>query len=416
MFTMHDLLNASESGLLLRGLRPHDLVEKYGSPLFVYDEQTLIERCKAIKSLSNLPNFQVYYSAKANSSVAVLKVIRSMKLKLDALSVGEVFLAQQAGFRNDEMLFLGNNVRKSDLERVAQQEIPICVDSLDELELALDKHNIKKIAIRLNTGLADGHHEKVKTQGAVKFGIEVGLLAKAIELAEKNGKEISGIFSHVGSFFLTPEVFQKNLVRMLEIAQDYPKISHIDFGGGFGVPYNRKEQKPFPIEDYAAEFHSTLMAWLFKNNRPVEFSIQPGRYIVAESGFCLATVQSVKNNFGRKFVGTDLGFNFLPRPTLYGSYHEILSSRPSSANEAADVVGNICEAGDILGQDRLLPKDTKAGDILVIRDTGAYCFSMSSNYNSMSRPAEVLIQANGAPQLIRKAESLDNLTRFQIYN
>jgi diaminopimelate decarboxylase len=152
-----------------------------------------------------------------------------------------------------------------------------------------------------------------------------------------------------------------------------------------------------------------------ETGRNPTFAIEPGRFLVAESGACLTEVHSTKVNCGIRFVGTDLGFNFLPRPELYGAYHEIIhATKDSREQEKVTVVGNVCESGDYLGRDRILPK-IKKGDILLVRDTGAYSFSMASNYNSMSRPVELLLQTNGRVKLIRKRETHKDLIRNQIY-
>ena len=153
-----------------------------------------------------------------------------------------------------------------------------------------------------------------------------------------------------------------------------------------------------------------------KTKEKVIFAVQPGRYIMGHAGFCLAKVNSIKNNQGIDFLGTDLGFNFLLRPEFYGAYHKIFHcSNPSKNTKKFTVTGNICESGDVLGKDRNLPEDTKVGDLLAILDTGAYGFSMASNYNSMFRPAEVLLDLKGEAKLIRKRESLSDLTENQIF-
>ena len=391
-----------------------ELVEKFSSPLYVYSEMILRESCQKIKQLCPLKNFQVHYAVKANSNIALLKIIRSEGLQAEVISIPELKLAQMAGWKKKEILFSGNNITEEDLYFLIQNQFFICLDSLCQLEtyFALGGDNA---CIRINPLKGEGHHERVITAGKVKFGIDLPQVAAAFELAQKKNRKIVGINSHIGSLFLESAPFQKAAELLLQIAEKYPNINYIDFGGGFGIAYKESEED-FSISNYAKKFTAILTEWLAKTKREVSFGIQPGRYIVAHAGCCLAKVNSIKNNQGINFLGTDLGFNFLLRPEFYGAYHKIIHcSNNSKKTKKFTITGNICESGDVLGKDRNLPEDTKIGDMLAILDTGAYGFSMASNYNSMLRPAEILIDLKGEAKLIRKRESLSDLTENQIF-
>ncbi len=394
---------------------PTELVDKFSSPLYVYSEKILRKSCQKIKQLCTLKNFQIHYAVKANSNIALLKIIRSEDIFAEVISLAELKLAQLAGWRIKEILFSGNNIATEDLEWLVKNQFFVCLDSLCQLEkyFALEGDNA---CIRINPTKGEGHHQRVITAGKVKFGIDLPQISEAFELAAKKKKKIIGISAHIGSLFLESTPFQEAAALLLKIAECYPSIEYIDFGGGFGIAYKESE-KDFPIEKYSKKFTEMLEKWQEKKGREkVNFGIQPGRYIIGHAGCCLARVRSIKNNQGIDFLGTDLGFNFLLRPEFYGAYHKIVhSSNKSKQTKKFTITGNICESGDILGKDRNLPQNTKIGDILAILDTGAYGFTMASNYNSMLRPAEVLIDLKGEAKLIRKRETLADLVENQLF-
>ncbi|PCI30288.1 MAG: diaminopimelate decarboxylase [SAR324 cluster bacterium] len=393
-----------------------ELIEQFGSPLYLYDEETMRARCREMKNLCSLPNFRVYYSAKANTSIALLKIARQEGLHVDAMTVGEIYQEKLAGFTKEEILFLSNNVQPQHFQEVIDQDILVCIDSLSQLETYCALAPGKEVYIRVNPGKGAGHHEKVITAGKVKFGIEPDGIPEAFEIAKKHSCRLTGFQMHIGSLFLQGEEFTPAIQTMLDIAKQYPQIEYIDFGGGFGIPYDREQEQPFPLEKFSETFTSLLTNWMEETGRKPIFAIEPGRFLVAEAGSCLIQVQATKVNSGIKFIGTDLGFNFLLRPEFYGSYHEIIhaTNGDNSQKEVVTVVGNVCESGDHLGKDRELPL-IQEQDLLLIRDTGAYGFSMASNYNSMMRPAEVLIQSDGKARLIRKRETIETLVNNQIF-
>ena len=408
-------LKRKDGELIFGDYSANDLIKKFGSPLYVYDEITLRKRCRDVMSICSLPNFKVYYSAKANTAIALLKIIKGEGLNVDAMTTGEIYQEKLAGFTAKEILFLSNNVNKNDFKEVIDQGIKVCIDSLDQLETYCKLCSKQKIYIRINPGEGLGHHEKVITAGKVKFGINPAEISEAIKIAEAYSNQIAGLQIHIGSLFLEKEFYLKVIGELLDLARLYPGIDYIDFGGGLGIPYDRKKESPFPLESFSQTLTSDLNRWMDETGRNPTFAIEPGRFLVAESGACLTEVHSTKVNCGIRFVGTDLGFNFFPRPELYGAYHEIIhATKDSHEQEKVTIVGNVCESGDYLGRDRILPKVRK-GDILLVRDTGAYSFSMASNYNSMSRPIELLLQADGRVKLIRKRETHKDLIRNQIY-
>jgi diaminopimelate decarboxylase len=279
---------------------------------------------------------------------------------------------------------------------------------------------------RINPGIGAGHHQKVVTGGKeTKFGINPEDFTTVLEICKKYSLELAGVNQHVGSLFMHADAFLQAAERLLDLVENTgyaDRLEIIDFGGGFGIPYHKYEREErLDLADLGEKFTGLLRNWSRKNNYPGIFIIEPGRYVSAESGLLLGTVQAVKNNGAVRFACTDVGFNILPRPMLYDAFHDVEIYRgadgPEETPEAArttmaqTIAGNICESGDILARGRVLP-EIRVKDILGFMDTGAYCYSMSSAYNQRVRPAEILIGADGAVKLIRRRETEEDLLRL----
>lgn len=389
--------------------RVQGLIGKYGSPLYIYDENVLRQRCREMRRLSSYEHFRPNYSAKANTNIELLKIVRSEGLSVDAMSPGEIVLELAAGYRPEEILYIPNNVSSQEMKFAVEHNIMISVDSLSQLETFGQNYPGHRVAVRLNPGVGAGHHKKVITGGKSKFGIELGELDNIKKQAEKYDLDIVGINQHIGSFYLKNDKFLEASSILFTACREFPGLEFIDLGGGFGVPY--KDEDRMDLAGLSAELDKLIYSFIsFYANKKLEVKIEPGRYIVAEGGMLAGTVNSIKSNYGEKYVGTDIGFNVLMRPVLYNSYHDILVYNASEDKEVVTVVGNICEPGDILAKDRLLPV-MKEGDLIAVRTAGAYGYSMCSNYNSRLRPAEVLIACNGEDRLIRRRDTLEDLVK-----
>lgn len=398
-----------------RGAR--DLTDEFGSPLFVYEEDLLRERCRDLNALTGRSNFRVNYSCKANGNVALLKIIREEGLSVDAMSPGEILLGMEAGFTADEILFVPNNVSADEMRYAVERGVKLSVDSLTQLEYYCQLNPGGEVFVRVNPGIGDGHHKKVITGGKAKFGVTPDDLQSARQIAATSGVRIVGLNMHIGSLFLKPDNYLSAIETLLTIAEQFEDIRYIDFGGGIGIPYRKSEEPTFAMREFGDKLDALLDLWERRTNRrDVTFMIEPGRYPVAECCTILTTVHSVKENFGTKYVGTDLGFNLLARPMLYGAYHEIIACEnvKSSEMEPVSICGNICESGDLLAEGRLLPA-IGLGDTLAVLDAGAYGFAMSSNYNGRLRPAEILLASDGRARIIRERESPEYLLIGQRY-
>jgi diaminopimelate decarboxylase len=394
-----------------------ELVGRYGSPLFVYEEATIRERCKELKSFVKNSNFRVNYSCKANNSIAILKIMREEGMTVDAMSPGEIYLELEAGFTNDEILFICNNVSKEEMRFAVEKGILMSVDSLSQLKYYGEINPGGEVFVRINPGIGDGHHAKVTTGGKSKFGVVIDEIPTIKEIAEKYNLKIVGINMHIGSLFLDPGKYLSAVNRLLEVSMNFDDLKFIDFGGGFGIPYKKKEEKRFPVEQFAKDFDQLLTEWKTQNNKAnITFIIEPGRYPVAESCTILTTVHSIKENYQVKYIGTDMGMNLLIRPAMYGSYHEVVVCNNVESDNIATVTvcGNICESGDLIAEGRKLPQ-INLNDTLAVLDAGAYGYAMSSNYNARLRPAEIMIDIDGKARVIREKENMDWLLANQKY-
>ncbi|MAG55722.1 MAG: diaminopimelate decarboxylase [Planctomycetes bacterium] len=389
-------------------LVPGDLLAQFGSPLYVYDEAELRHRCRAIRDAVPLSDVDVLYAMKANANPALLQIVREEGLGIDAVSLGEVRRALRCGFSADRISFNGNNVGDSEMSAVRKAGVHVTVDSLSQLARFGRLAPGARVAIRINPDIGDGHHDHVITGGpASKFGIEHRRVGEALDVATRAGLVIDGVQHHIGSGVLDAEVFLKAMDVLLSVAARVPDHRFVDFGGGFGVPYAPGDAT-LDLMGFGARAAELMIAHREATGRDVGFRFEPGRLVVATCGTLYVTVTAVKRHQQQVWVGTDSGFNHLLRPALYGSYHAIENvTSPDGPLETVNVAGNVCEAGDVFARERSLPR-CRDGDVLAIRDTGAYGWSMASTYNLRARPAEVLI-GEGGPQLIRPREDEEDL-------
>jgi diaminopimelate decarboxylase len=395
---------------------PVQLAEKYGTPLYVYNENLLRKRCRDLKNLIDYKHFTVNYSPKANSNLELLKIVKDEGLKVDAVSAGEIYVNLLAGYKPEEIFYVSNNVSEDEFMYAIHAGVTISVDSISQLKLFGKLNAGGKVAIRINPGVGAGHHEKVMTAGQnTKFGIEMQFIAEVKRICGEYSLTLIGINQHIGSLFMDGDAYLKSTENILSVAQQFDNLEFVDLGGGFGIPYQKLADQPrLDLKELGMKLSEAIHNWVNGYGKEIEFKIEPGRYIVAESSILLGKVNAVKMNYEIKYVGTDLGFNVLMRPALYDSHHDVEIYRrngtPSLKVETVRIVGNICETGDIIAKNRKLPEIFE-DDILGVLDSGAYGYSMSSNYNNRLRPAEVLIEADGNHRLIRRRDTFEDLVR-----
>lgn len=403
-----------------------DIRERYGTPLYVYDAAVLRKRIGTVKAAFTELPFQPFYAMKANSALAILDLVRKGGFGCDAVSPGEIYLARQAGFAPDRIWFTCSNVSDDDLKAIPDASIVINVNSLSEIDRILALGLTNPIALRVDPDIGAGHHVDVVTAGGgVKFGIHSAEIASARMMIEDTGGRVVGLHAHIGSGIDDLKPLLESARRLLELSADFPNLRWINFGGGFSVPYRPGDQE-FPIDDYGREL--TRIAGRLLRARDLTAILEPGRYVVAQSGTLLSRVTARRISGGMSWIGCDTGFNHLVRPSKYGAYHHIVNaSRGSQASlrETFDasamkdevvVAGNLCESGDVFtrsvdGHPQARTMDqTQVGDLIAFCDAGAYGFSMASHYNSRLLPPEVLVDGD-AVMLIRDRQTFEDLAR-----
>lgn len=394
---------------------PEALIREFGSPLYVYNESILRERCRDMAGLLSYPRFVSNYSIKANSNLELIKIVREEGLHADAMSPGEIYVLLKAGYRPEELFYVGNNVSVEELKYVIDKGVLVSCDSISQFRLFGKLNPGGRVAVRFNPGIGAGHHEKVVTAGKnTKFGVNMDLVPEVKAILKEYNLKLVGINQHIGSLFMEPDPYLEGVKSLLTIAAQFEDMDFVDMGGGFGIPYRKQEgQQRLSLGETGSRLTELLNEWTDSYGKKIMFKMEPGRYVVAECGVLLGSVYAVKKNYGKTYIGTDLGFNVLARPMMYDSHHDLEVYRnglvlKKTGEEIATVVGNICETGDIIAKDRHLPM-VEEGDIIGVMDAGAYGYSMSSNYNNRLRPAEVLIGFDGGVRLIRRRDTLEDL-------
>lgn len=399
-----------------------DIADEYGTPVFVIDENRIRDNYQRFYNAFSkyYPDFKVFYACKANTNLAVLKILEDEGCCIDAVSPGEVYISRKMGFPGDRILFTGNNITNDELKYVLDQGAVLNIDSVSALKRLAEiiEPNGLKISFRVNPMVGAGHHDHCITGGVMsKFGIMDNEAVEVYKLAKELGFNPIGMHSHIGSGILDPEPFKLAIESTMDIAGKVHKeagidFEFVDFGGGVGIPYT-PEENTVDIDRFAKEnvelFKEKLAEYDMGN--PTMY-LEPGRYLVGDASVLLVRVNSVKESY-RKFIGVDAGFNTLLRPAMYDSYHHIVVANNMNApiKEEIDIAGNVCESGDLFARDRPMP-EIKEGDLLGILNAGAYGFTMSSNYNSRPLTPEVLVE-NGNCHLVREKETFDDLMAKQ---
>lgn len=409
-----------EQADFFKGNDPEKIAEEFGTPLYVYNEDIIRDRMTKVANVITGYPYRANYSCKTNTNLEILKIALSVGVNADAMSEGEMRMLLKAGFTPDRIFYVCNNVSADEMRFAIDNGIPVSLDSLDQLRLFGEINRGGRCAVRINPGIGAGHHEKVVTAGKkTKFGIAEEDTDKIFDIASEYDLKIIGINQHVGSQFLDPTPFLSAVDNLLRIAMKFKDLEFIDFGGGYGIPYHKLDgEQEFDMEHFSEEFTKKLDRFVPEYGSTPLFKSEPGRYCVAEGGVILGRVHSIKQNSGIKYIGTDVGMNVLVRPSMYDSWHDIeiissgkVVSGEDGSMEKVTVCGNICESGDVLCKDRLLP-GIKDNDLICVLDAGAYGYSMCSSYNTRLRPAEVMICANGDVKLIRRRETFEDMFAF----
>ncbi len=377
--------------------------EKYGTPLYIYDADLIVKRYKELYEYIKWPKLKILYAMKANYNIGILNLLKKNKAFLDTVSPAEVHLALKLGFRKEDILFTANNITDDEMHEIKKTGVLFNIGSLSRLQKYAVAYPGSEVCIRFNPDVYAGEHKHVQTGGAItKFGVLLSEVDRIKEITNKYNIKVIGLHEHTGSGIGETEKIYKSMTNLLGIANqnDFPHLEFIDFGGGFKVPYKPTSAR-IDYAGFGEKISSIFSDFCKRYGRDLYIYFEPGKYIVAESGYLLMEVNSIKNNRGRLIAGTNSGFNHLIRPLLYDAYHQIENiSNPNGELKVYDVCGNICETGDCFAEQRELP-EIREGDKLIIKNAGAYCYSMGSIYNLRSMPSELLV-ANGKEFLITK--------------
>ena len=389
------------------------LAEQFGSPIYVYDAEKIQSQYNRLtKAFSKVDKLRINYAMKALSNVAILQLLREMGSGLDTVSIQEVLLGLHAGYEPEKIFFTPNGVSLEEIEEVAAMGVQINIDNLSILEQFGTKFPNVPVCIRINPHVMAGGNANISV-GHIdsKFGISVHQLPHLVRIVENTKMNIVGIHMHTGSDILDIEVFLYAAEILFDVAKNFKNLEFLDFGSGFKVPY-KKDDIETDIEELGKKLSKRFNSFCAEYGKELTLIFEPGKFLVSEAGFFLAKVNVVKQTTSTVFAGIDSGFNHLIRPMFYGSQHHIENiSHPKGKERFYSVVGYICET-DTFANNRKIA-EIKEGDILCFRNAGAYCFSMSSNYNSRYKPAEVL-WLNGEGHLIRAHETFEDLLRNQI--
>jgi diaminopimelate decarboxylase len=397
----------------IQGIDVAEICKEFGTPLYVYDGQKIISQLQSLKNAFSENQVKVKYAAKALTNISILKLLKKHGAGVDVVSLQEAHIALGAGFTPEEIMFTPNCVDFEEIVSGVDLGLNINLDNLSALEKFGKKYGSSyPCCIRLNPHILAGGNYKISTgHGNSKFGISVYQLPQIVQLVEQYKITINGLHIHTGSEITETEVFLKMAEILFGVARDFSSLKFIDFGSGFKVAYKEGDLVT-NVYDLGLKLGKAFKEFYHSYGKQLELWIEPGKYLVSEAGYLFVNANVVKATPSVTFVGVNSGLNHLIRPMMYDAYHHIINtSNPTGDQKIYTVVGNICET-DTLGADRKL-NEVREGDLLVLKNAGAYGYSMASNYNSRLRPAEVLI-LNGKAQLIRKRDTLDDILRNQV--
>jgi len=389
------------------------IAEEFGSPVYVYDAEKITNQYNRLtNAFKGVKKLKLNYAVKALSNISILKLFKSLGSGIDTVSIQEVQLGLAAGFSPEEIIYTPNGVSLNEIEQAAKLGVQINIDNLSILEQFGTKHPKTPVCIRINPHVMAGGNANISV-GHIdsKFGISIHQIPHILRIVENTKMTINGIHMHTGSDILDIEVFLYASEILFDTAKQFKNLDFIDFGSGFKVPYKQGDIET-NIEELGEKLSTRFNAFCKEYGKDLILAFEPGKFLVSESGRFLTKVNAVKQTTSTVFAQVDSGFNHLIRPMLYGSHHDIVNiSNPKGRERFYTVVGYICET-DTFGNNRRI-NEINEGDILCFKNTGAYCFSMASNYNSRFRPAEVLWY-NEKAHLIRKRETFEDIMGNQI--
>jgi diaminopimelate decarboxylase len=398
----------------IQGVSVLDIAAEYGTPVYVYDADKIVQQISTLRSSFTGIDLKIKYACKALTNVSILKLMRQHGVELDVVSPQELALGLRAGFAGSQITFTPSGVSFDEIEAAVEAGSLINLDNLSVLQKFGERYgSTVPCSLRIKPNVIGGGNHKIMTahEGS-KFGIDVRQKDEILQLVAQYNLRVVGLHQHTGSDIKNADAFTDAAEVILTLAMEFPDLEFVDLGGGFKVAYKEGD-----ITTNMAELGQVLGArfrqFCANYGREVQLWFEPGKFLVSEAGTLLVTANVVKRTPNITFVGVNSGLNHLIRPMMYDAYHHIenVSNPGNSDPETYHVVGYICET-DTFGEDRRLNRVSE-GDVLALRNAGAYGWMMSSHYNSRLRPPEVLV-LNGQAKLIRARETFEDILRNQV--
>jgi len=386
---------------------------KFGNPLYVYDLSIIENQFKELKNgFQNIKNFKINFAAKSLSNISILKFMKRLGTGLDTVSIEEVKIGLICGFNNEDITFTPNGVSFNEIEEAYNLKVKINLDSLESIKDFSKKFSSYPISIRVNPNILSGGNKNVSVgHDESKFGIPQDYLDEIAEMDNKKNIIIEGIHIHTGSDIVELDNFQEAFKKIFLVAKKFKNVKILNFGGGLKIPYFEGDSKT-NILNLSNSIKKLINDNSFVTENNLKIILEPGKFLVGESGYFLTKVNYVKKTPNKVFVQLNSGFNHFIRPIFYDSYHEIINiTNPNDKEYEYDVVGYVCEQDNFALKRKI--SNVRKGDILCFKNAGAYCSSMSSNYNSRIKPAEACIWKNKLVK-IKERENLNNILNGQI--
>ena len=391
---------------------PLELCKNYDCPLYVYDTSIMKRQYERMKNAFNVKSLKINYACKALTNINILKLFKQMGSGLDTVSIQEVRLGLIAGFAPEDIIYTPNCVSLEEIKMAVAEGVKINIDNISILEQFGQAFRDVPVCIRINPHIMAGGSSKISV-GHIdsKFGISFHQMPHVMRVVEATGIKVEGIHMHTGSDIYDAGVFLQGAEILFNIARKFPDLKYIDFGSGFKVPYKENDIST-DIEDLGEKISERFNTFCKEYGSELTLMFEPGKFLVSEAGFFFVNVNVVKTTISTLFAGVDSGQNHLIRPMFYDAYHRIENvSKPNAKTRIYNVVGYICET-DTFGVNRQIA-EIQEGDVLCFYNAGAYCYSMSSNYNSRYRPAEVMVH-EGQAYLIRERETMEDILKGQV--
>ncbi|MBN2417338.1 diaminopimelate decarboxylase [bacterium] len=392
-----------------------EVAAAFGTPVYVYSHETILEKITLLKSVFSDVDVEISFAVKANNNIALLKILKEQGIGVDVVSLGELKAVLKAGFMPAQIIFNGNGKTRRELEStIAKNIFAINVDSKEEFDTIAEIAGATaapaiRLFLRINPDIDSHTHPYISTGKKInKFGMSFDVALGLLKKAERTpGVDVAGLHFHIGSQLLDIAPYAavvKKVEKFLETCREF-SLPFLNLGGGWGIDY-RKTGNHFPVDTYKAEILPVL------KRMGKRYIVEMGRYLLGESGVLIGSVILNKSGTDRNFIITDIGMNDILRPSLYVAYHHIEPVRQYSGREriTADIVGPLCETGDKLAENYTIQR-IEPGEYIAVMDTGAYGYSMSSNYNFRLRPPEVLLK-EGRMIEIRPRETYERLLDY----